>query len=133
MVTTLSYFQQNPQIFTSLEGTNPQNPKLTSDFANVSYSEPAFYYYSSNSTFTALPYIDEMLPLLLESSYFTSKVKRITVFVQNNDDPNDLTARTFPATNTFIIPDVTTVTDRFIDIPSGNFNVSTPYLDTLNS
>ena len=74
-----------------------------------------------------------MLPLLLESSYFSSKVKRITVFIQNNNDPNDLTARTFPATNTFRIPDVATVTDRFIDIPSGNFNLSTPYIDTLSS
>jgi hypothetical protein len=43
LVNCYAYFTQNPDIYTSLEGTNPQNPQYTSSFPNVSYEEPAYY------------------------------------------------------------------------------------------
>ncbi len=53
------------------------------------------------------------------------------MFVQNNTNPNDLGARTFPATDQFLIPNVSTITDRFANIPTGNYNISSPYTDAL--
>jgi hypothetical protein len=53
--------------------------------------------------------------------------------VQNKNDPNDLTARTVPATNDFIIPSSGVITNRFSNIPLYNFTLSTPYLDVLTA
>ena len=80
-----------------------------------------------------MPEVDEILPLLLDSTYFESKVKRVTVYVQSNTISNDLTARTFPATDKFTIPNTTTITNRFTNIQTGSFNISAPYLDTLTT
>lgn len=132
MVTAITYFTQHQDLYTSLEGTAPQNPRLTTAFPNTSYTEPAFYYFDSSSTFTALPYIDELLPEFLDSSLYTSSVQRINVYVQNSSNPSDLTARTFPATDLFSIPSLATITDRFKGVADGEFTISTPYVDVLS-
>jgi hypothetical protein len=98
MASAYSFFSQNPSLYTSLESTSPANPPLTASFPNASYAQPALYYYSNSSTFTALPFIDELLPQLLEPSEFLSNVMRINVYAQSTANGNDLTARTFPAT-----------------------------------
>ena len=43
---------------------------------------------------------------MVSSVYLNQTIKRINVFVQNNNDREDLTAITYPATNTFTIPSV---------------------------
>lgn len=57
----------------------------------------------------------------------------MNVFVQSISNLNDLTARTFPATNTYTIPDSTAIYNRFEGIPQGNFSVSYPYIDILTT
>lgn len=59
-------------------------------------------------------------------------IKRINVFVVDVRK-NDLSARTVPATNQFIIPSLIEITNRFIGIPPGNYTLSTPYIDTLTT
>jgi hypothetical protein len=44
---------------------NPPNPALTSSFNQTSYTEVGYYYYGNQSSFTPLPYIDEMMPALI--------------------------------------------------------------------
>lgn len=53
--------------------------------------------------------------------------------MQNTSNINDLSARTFPATNQFTIPNLTTVTLRFQTVSEGYFNISAPYLDSLST
>ena len=38
LTSAFGYFEQNRDLYTSLEGTSPQNPKYSSDFTNVSYN-----------------------------------------------------------------------------------------------
>ena len=69
----------------------------------------------------------------MDSSEFENLVKRITVFVQSTSNADDLTARTFPATDKFMIPNASLVSERFTNIQKGYFNLSTPYTDILTS
>lgn len=62
-----------------------------------------------------------------------NKIKRITVYVQDMNNKNDLTARTIPGTNTFTIPSLEEITKRFEGINPGILNISLPYNDTLSS
>ena len=53
--------------------------------------------------------------------------------MQSTSIADDLTARTFPATDKFLIPNASAVSDRFANIQPGYFNLSTPYTDILTS
>lgn len=41
-------------------------------------------------------------------------IKRINVYVQDINNPNDLTVRTLPASPTFTVPSLQAVTSRFL-------------------
>lgn len=98
------FFSQNPGLYTSLESQNPQWPNLTSSFSNSTFYLPGYYYLNSNSSFTALPFIDELLSKMIRKSSDMNNIKRINVYVQDISNSNDLTARTIPGTDQFTIP-----------------------------
>jgi hypothetical protein len=133
LASTYYYFTANPQFYSSLETASPPWPLLTSAFPNATYSQPAVYYLNPQSTFTPLPFLDELLGKMIQTPSDMQNIKRINVFVVNNAAPNDLTARTVPATNLFTIPSLAQITNRFSGISIGNFTLSTPYNDTLTS
>lgn len=72
-----------------------------------------------------------MLPMLLTSNYYQETLQRINVYILNGSNSNDLGVRTFPATDNFVVPSITSIINRFVAIPEGNFNISAPYTDTL--
>ena len=74
-----------------------------------------------------------MIPSLLTEIYYISRVKRINIYVQNATNLKDLTVRTYPAKNTFTIPNNSAIINRFTGIAEGTFNVSLPYADSLTT
>ena len=54
-------------------------------FTNKSYNEPSIYYYSGESTFLSLPYLDEILPVLMRAPQHRLMVQRINIYVINTD------------------------------------------------
>ena len=79
-------------------------PPPTSSYLNISYDSVGYYDYNNNSTYTDLPYLDEIVVNMLTIPYFIVSIKRINIFVSNNSNSEDLTARTIPASNNFTIP-----------------------------
>ena len=67
------------------------------------------------------------------ASAYTNKIKRINVFEQSLSNPNDLTARTFPATDTCAIVNSADISNPFDGIPEDQFKISVPYLDELTT
>jgi len=103
LVNAQIYFTAHPEIYVSMESTNPQTPNLTIDYANPTYEEPATYYFGTSSTFYPLPYLDELLSKMLRNPNDQKYVKRINIFILNKQSANDLTARTLPADDQFTI------------------------------
>jgi len=91
------------------------------------------YYLNPTSTFTHLPYIDELLGKILQTPSDIKNVKRVNVFVLWKGRGEDLTARTIPATDTFTIPSYSEILNRFSKINPGSYTVSLPYNDTLTT
>ena len=129
---SFQFFTKNPGLYTSLETSNPQWPNLTSTFSNSTFYLPGYYYLNSNSTFTALPYIDELLSKMIRKSTDMNNIKRINVYVQDINNNNDLTVRTIPGTNNFTIPSLNEITQRFQGITPNLLNISFPYTDVLS-
>jgi hypothetical protein len=133
MVNTHHYFSANPQLYINLETASPPLPQLTASFGNASYHEPGIYYLNPGSTFTPLPYIDELLGKMIQTTSDIDNVKRINVFMVGKGKGEDLTARTMPATDTFTIPSYAEIINRFSKIDPGSYTVSLPYKDTLTT
>ena len=127
------YFNANPQLYTNLETASPPLPALTSSFLNASYSQPGMYHLNGQATFTALPYMDELLAKMIRSENDVKNIKRITIYVQGKSNASDLTARTVPASSDFTIPSAAEVTNRFGSISAGSYYLSPPYQDTLTT
>lgn len=127
------YFNANPQLYTNLETASPPLPALTSSFLNASYSQPGMYHLNGQATFTALPYMDELLAKMIRSENDVKNIKRITIYVQGKSNASDLTARTVPASSDFTIPSAAEVTNRFGSISAGTYYLSPPYQDTLTT
>jgi hypothetical protein len=89
------------------------------------------YYLNPTSTFTPLPYIDELLGKLIQTPSDIKNVKRVNVFVLRKGKGEDLTARTIPATDTFTIPSYSEILNRFSKINPGSYTVPLPYNDSL--
>jgi len=117
LVNTYNFFSVNPGLYSTecsedavsnctSEGNDPQFPYLTSSFTNTSYNDVGYFYLNNNSSFTALPYMDELLVNMISSPYLIQTIKRINVYVQNNSNHEDLTVRTYPANNLFTIPNL---------------------------
>jgi hypothetical protein len=87
LVSTYTYFSANEDLKTSLESNNSQAPPLTSSFTNISYNNVGYFNFNSNSTLTDLSYLDEILVNMISSPYFIQNIKRINIFVQNNNNP----------------------------------------------
>ena len=127
------YFNANPQLYTTLETASPPSPALTSSFPNASYSQPGMYYLDSQTTFTALPYLDELMAKMIRSENDVRNIRRITVYVQGKGNASDLTARTVPASSDFTIPSAAEITKRFASVSAGSYSLSPPYLDSLTT
>lgn len=106
LVNTYSFFSENPDLYTTLQGNSSSIAAFTSSFQNVTYESVGYYNFNGNSSFTDFSYLDELLVNMVSSVYLNQTIKRINVFVQNNNDREDLTAITYPATDTFTIPSV---------------------------
>lgn len=75
-----------------------------------------------------MPYLDYLLSNILSNAEM-SQVKRINVYVQNNTNSSDLTVRTLPGSNDFIIPSLAIVANRFNALQPGMFIISNQYSD----
>ena len=58
LVNTYHFFSLNSQLYSSSEGANPQMPRFTSQFENVSYDEVGYYKFNNSASFTDLSYMD---------------------------------------------------------------------------
>jgi hypothetical protein len=75
--------------------------------------------------------LDSVLANIASATHPPS-LKRINIFYQKTSDPENLLARTYPATNDFTIPSWESVKEKISSTPSGNVSISSVYNDTFS-